>query len=40
MQASIVTQTTSDHLSLVRQLGLLDYAQTVARHHVIAIPEA
>lgn len=38
-KVSIVTQTAADDLSLVRQLGLLDYAMTVVRDHVVSLPE-
>lgn len=36
MDASVATITTSDGMTLIRQLGVLDYAQTIVRHAVTA----
>lgn len=32
--AEVVALSTSDGMTIVRQLGILDYAQAMARHHV------
>jgi hypothetical protein len=34
MDASVATITSSDGMTLIRQLGILDYAQSVVRHEV------
>lgn len=34
MDASVATITSSDGMTLIRQLGILDYAQAVVRHEV------
>lgn len=34
MDATVATITASDGMTLIRQLGILDYAQTVVRHEV------
>lgn len=32
--ATVVAVSTSDGMTIVRQLGIVDYAQAMARHHV------
>lgn len=34
MDATVATITASDGMTLIRQLGILDYAQAVVRHEV------